>query len=144
MIADAVPSSNATRIWNSFFACGELGKRPDRAHGSTAGQRESDAERSGRESRLQGRSKKFVLRSALHYVEPLIETGSSPDSIVPAPLALAHDPYAVLRNRDFLLYLIGRFIASLGQQMLTVAVGWELYERTHSALNLGLVGLAQM
>ncbi len=144
MIADAVPSSNATRIWNSFFACRELGKRPDRAHGSTAGQRESDAECSGRESRLQGRSKKFVLRSALHYVEPLIETGSSPDSIVPAPLALAHDPYAVLRNRDFLLYLIGRFIASLGQQMLTVAVGWELYERTHSALNLGLVGLAQM
>ena len=28
--------------------------------------------------------------------------------------------------------------------MLTVAVGWELYERTHSALNLGLVGLTQM
>ncbi|MEO8427509.1 MAG: MFS transporter, partial [Verrucomicrobiota bacterium] len=32
----------------------------------------------------------------------------------------------------------------LGQQMLTVAVGWELYERTHSALALGLVGLTQM
>jgi MFS family permease len=28
--------------------------------------------------------------------------------------------------------------------MLTVAVGWELYERTHSALPLGLVGLTQM
>src|SRR2546426_4494469 len=70
--------------------------------------------------------------------------GASPDSVVTPPLALAHDPYVVLRNRDFLLYLIGRFIASLGQQMLTVAVGWELYERTHSALNLGLVGLAQM
>jgi len=55
-----------------------------------------------------------------------------------------HDPYAVLRNRDLVLYLIGRFVASLGQQMLTVAVGWELYERTGSALNLGLVGLTQM
>jgi MFS family permease len=53
------------------------------------------------------------------------------------------DPYAVLRNRDFLRYLIARFIASFGQQMLTVAVGWELYERTHSAMNLGLVGLTQ-
>src|SRR6266699_1579095 len=53
-------------------------------------------------------------------------------------------PYAVLRNRDFRLYLISRFVASFGQQMLTVAVGWELYERTHSALSLGLVGLAQM
>ncbi len=56
----------------------------------------------------------------------------------------AHDAYAVLRNRDFVLYLIGRLVAVLGQQMLTVAVGWELYERTHSALALGLVGLTQM
>jgi len=42
------------------------------------------------------------------------------------------------------LYIVGRLIASIGQQMLTVAVGWELYERTHSALSLGLVGLTQM
>src|SRR5260370_26077369 len=60
------------------------------------------------------------------------------------PTAVANDPYAVLRNRDLLLYLTGRFVASLGQQMLTVAVGWELYERTNSALALGLVGLTQM
>jgi MFS family permease len=32
-------------------------------------------------------------------------------------------------------------MASFGQQMLTVAVGWEIYERTQSALLLGLVGL---
>ena len=65
----------------------------------------------------------------------------------PAPadaLHAGHDPYAVLRNRDFVLYLIGRFVAAFGQQMLTVAVGWELYERTHSPLHLGLVGLTQM
>jgi MFS family permease len=54
------------------------------------------------------------------------------------------DPYAVLRIPNFVRYLVGRFIASFGQQMLSVAVGWELYERTGSALNLGLVGLAQM
>jgi MFS family permease len=53
-------------------------------------------------------------------------------------------PYAVLRDRNFCLYLIARFIASFGQAMLTVAVGWELYERTHRALALGLVGAAQM
>ena len=52
--------------------------------------------------------------------------------------------YAVLRNRDFLLYLIGRFVASLGQQLLSAAVDWEIYERTGSALALGLVGLSQM
>ena len=60
------------------------------------------------------------------------------------PVVAAYDPYEVLRNRDLLLYLIGRFAASLGQQMLTVAVGWEMYERTHSSLMLGFVGLTQM
>ena len=60
------------------------------------------------------------------------------------PPGAAESPYAVLRQRDFMFYLAARFIASLGQQMLTVAVGWELYERTRSALALGLVGLTQM
>jgi MFS family permease len=65
---------------------------------------------------------------------------------VPVRLATPVDEsaYAVLHNRDFVLYLIGRFIASLGSQMLIVAVGWELYERTHAALALGLVGLTNV
>jgi MFS family permease len=67
---------------------------------------------------------------------------SDPAEVQPA--VATHDPYEVLRNRDLLLYLIGRFVASLGQQMLTVAVGWELYERTQSPLMLGFVGLTQM
>ena len=69
---------------------------------------------------------------------------ATPDSTVAPPMAAAHDPYAVLRDRNVSLYLVGRLFASFGQQMLTVAVGWELYERTHSALALGLVGLTQM
>ena len=64
-------------------------------------------------------------------------------SAIPAPRP-RYDPYEVLRNRDLALYLIGRFLASFGQQMVIVAVGWELYERTQSALALGLVGLTQM
>ena len=60
------------------------------------------------------------------------------------PALRATSPYAVVRNRDFVLYLVGRLVSSFGQQMLTVAIGWELYERTHSALALGLVGLTQM
>jgi MFS family permease len=55
-----------------------------------------------------------------------------------------HDPYAVLRNRDFRLYLTGRLVATIGQQMFAMALGWELYERTHSALALGFVGLTQV
>ncbi|MFO1489274.1 MAG: MFS transporter [Verrucomicrobiota bacterium] len=56
----------------------------------------------------------------------------------------ANDSYAVLRNRDFRLYITGRLISVLGSQMLSVAVGWEIYERTHSALKLGFVGLSEM
>jgi MFS family permease len=69
----------------------------------------------------------------------------SPLDSAEGPLKLADEhPYAVLQNRNFLLYLIGRFIASIGQQMLTVAVGWELYERTGMALALGIVGLTNV
>src|SRR5436190_15310945 len=67
-----------------------------------------------------------------------------PEPSAPLPAPTNESPYAVLHNRNFLLYLIGRFIASFGAQMLIVAVGWELYERTHSALALGLVGLTNI
>jgi MFS family permease len=36
------------------------------------------------------------------------------------------------------------FFASLGTQMITVAIGWELYVRTGSALALGIVGLVMV
>jgi MFS family permease len=66
------------------------------------------------------------------------------DEIEAAEKDAPPDHYAVFRLRDFRLYLTGRLFAVIGQQMLTVAVGWELYERTHSPLALGLVGLAEM
>ena len=56
----------------------------------------------------------------------------------------ADSPYALFRNRNFTRYLTGRVATTLGSQMLTVAVDWELYQRTHSALALGFVGLALM
>ena len=62
----------------------------------------------------------------------------------PPPKPGEEHPYVVLRNADFVRYLIGRFVASLGQQMLVVAIDWELYERTGSALALGFVGLSEM
>lgn len=66
------------------------------------------------------------------------------DENVAAPPGRENDPYGVLKNRDFLLYLIGRFIAAFSQQMLAFAVGWEIYQRTNSKLALGFVGLVQM
>src|SRR5437660_8295609 len=56
----------------------------------------------------------------------------------------AHDPYRALRFRNFRLLFSGLFIAVMGQQLLAVAIGWELYERTGSALALGIVGLVQI
>src|SRR5688572_17282879 len=57
---------------------------------------------------------------------------------MPAP---PHDPYAALRVRNVRLYLAGNFLGTMGQQMQELAIGWELYERTHSPLALGFVGL---
>ena len=62
-----------------------------------------------------------------------------PELARPVPAA---DKYAVLRIRNFQLYLCGRFIAAFGQQMLGTALGWEIYERTRDFGALGLVGLA--
>jgi MFS family permease len=55
----------------------------------------------------------------------------------------AHDPYAAFRLPDFRRYLGGNFVFLVGLQMQKVAIGWEIYERTGSALHLGYVGLAQ-
>ena len=68
---------------------------------------------------------------------------STKRDIVP-PSSPQRDPYAALRFLDFRLLLAGRFISSLGNQMLSFAVGWELWVRTQSALALGLVGLVQV
>ena len=70
----------------------------------------------------------------------------SPENLPAAPVVepVVEHSYAVFRNADFVRYLIGRFVASLGQQMLVVAIDWELYERTGSALPLAFVGLTQM
>jgi len=50
---------------------------------------------------------------------------------------------ALLAQRPFVLFWIARVFAMLARQMLTVAVGWQMYALTGSALDLGFVGLAQ-
>lgn len=55
-----------------------------------------------------------------------------------------HDPYAPLRYRDYRLLLTGRFISTFANEMLTFAISWELWLRTHSAFALGMVGLVQV
>lgn len=72
----------------------------------------------------------------------LIPSVSSVSSV--APTGRTHEPYLALRFRDFRLLFIGSFFASMGEQMINVAIGWELYERTGSALVLGFIGLVQV
>jgi len=58
-----------------------------------------------------------------------------------------HPAYASLRSvlamRDFRYFLGGRLAGMLATQIMSVAVGWHIYELTNSALALGYVGLAQ-
>jgi MFS family permease len=49
----------------------------------------------------------------------------------------------LLAERRFMRYWLARLCTHAGVQMLMVAMGWQMYELTHSAWDLGLVGLCQ-
>jgi MFS family permease len=51
--------------------------------------------------------------------------------------------FSILKHRQFAQFFLSRILGSLANQMQTVAVSWQVYEMTGSALDLGLVGLAQ-
>jgi MFS family permease len=44
---------------------------------------------------------------------------------------------------DFVWYTFARFLLVVALEMMSVAVGWQIYEITHRALDLGYSGLAQ-
>ena len=47
------------------------------------------------------------------------------------------------RYPNFRLFMAARFLAIVSSEMISVAVGWQIYGLTHRPLDLGLVGLAQ-
>jgi MFS family permease len=59
-------------------------------------------------------------------------------------IARPHDPYAALRVPNYRDYLVGSFLSLIGRQAVGVAVTWEIYQWTHSATALGLVGFVNM
>lgn len=59
--------------------------------------------------------------------------------VVPPPGA-----FTALRYRDYRLLLTGQFVATIGQQMQTVAITYQVYQLHHSALDLGLLGLFRL
>jgi MFS family permease len=46
-------------------------------------------------------------------------------------------------QRPFVLFWLARLASTMGYQMLALTIGWQIYELTNSALDLGLVGLIQ-
>ncbi len=54
-----------------------------------------------------------------------------------------HDPFAVLRYREFQLFLTNRFFLTLCIQMQSVIVGWQIYKLTGNVLALGMIGLSE-
>jgi MFS family permease len=56
---------------------------------------------------------------------------------------MTQDASPLLAQRPFVLFWIARACAMMAHQMLAVAVGWQVYALTGSALDLGLVGLVQ-
>lgn len=63
--------------------------------------------------------------------------------IQPVDARTRHDPYAPFREPPYALYMLGSIIALVGTRIQSVAVGWEMYQRTGEALALGMVGLVQ-
>ncbi|MBB3188280.1 MFS transporter [Microbacter margulisiae] len=50
---------------------------------------------------------------------------------------------AFTKNKSLVIFLIVRVFSTFVFQMTSVAIGWQMYSITHSAFDLGLVGLVQ-
>ncbi len=50
---------------------------------------------------------------------------------------------SLFKQRNFVHFWVGQIASSFAFQMLSVGIGWQMYELTNSALALGLVGLFQ-
>jgi MFS family permease len=53
------------------------------------------------------------------------------------------DAYASIRIKDYRRFIFARFFLTMGIQMQSVIVGWQIYQLTHDALSLGLIGLSE-
>jgi len=52
-------------------------------------------------------------------------------------------PEQLLHHRSFCLFWLASVASTIALQMQIVAVGWQVYQLTHSAFDLGIVGLVQ-
>jgi MFS family permease len=57
--------------------------------------------------------------------------------------AVSDDRYSAFRHRAFPRFVVARVMASFATQIVSVAVGWQIYDLTRDPLDLGLVGIIQ-
>ena len=55
----------------------------------------------------------------------------------------SHDPFAVLRLKEYKFYLANRFLLTMGITMQSVIVGWQVYDITKDVFALGMIGLSE-
>ncbi|WP_064696553.1 MFS transporter [Rhizobium aegyptiacum] len=53
------------------------------------------------------------------------------------------DRFAAFRHPSYTRFFFARFLLSFSQQIVSVAVGWQMYDHTGKAIYLGLIGLVQ-
>ncbi|ARM14274.1 MULTISPECIES: MFS transporter [Rhizobium] len=53
------------------------------------------------------------------------------------------DRFAAFRHSSYTRFFFARFLLSFSQQIVSVAVGWQMYDQTGRAIYLGLIGLVQ-
>ncbi|TIW24435.1 MAG: MFS transporter [Mesorhizobium sp.] len=51
--------------------------------------------------------------------------------------------YAAFRHRPFLSYWVARFLTTFATMIVSVAVGWQVYDLTRDPFDLGIVGIVQ-
>ncbi len=59
------------------------------------------------------------------------------------PSLMSAGSSALLKHPSFLLFVVSRSFSRFSGQIAAVAVGWQIYELTGSAFDLGMVGLVQ-
>ncbi len=75
-------------------------------------------------------------------VRPTAPRGPAKRAMTHADTA-PHDPRGALRHPGFVLFWLSRFSATFATQVVSVAVGWQIYDLTRNPFDLGLVGLSQ-
>lgn len=76
------------------------------------------------------------------FADQLVES-EGPIASPAVPMKKPVSTWSVLRNRNYALLFWGQLISATGTQMQIVAVAWQVYLLTHSAIALGIIGLLQ-